>query len=322
MESTVKKDIKRILTAVPGFFICLFFVLARPSTHYVVVSFGIGDAMLSCMYLPAYKEAKNLRHVTVIGKKRMRELYDAFSDSCDARILLGDGMLIMISNALRFDPGYYIFCEWTKRVTLAHESGFMRHYLLKRAATLKMPDLYRSGVFGLFPDAPRAVPKLPAVDIAPLAAQYGLIKGKTVILSPFANSLGSLPFELFEALAAMLAEKGYLCVTNLGAGNESPVSGTVGIRCGLADAVALAGHCGFVLGIRSGFLDFVSLARCRVVALYPEDCLVCEHYGMAEWGLPAETKELQFRGDVRDTVNAVAELFETGIKKDTGRESK
>jgi hypothetical protein len=322
MESTVKKDIKRILTAVPGFFICLFFVLARPSTHYAVVSFGIGDAMLSCMYLPAYKEAKNLRHVTVIGKKRMRELYDAFSDSYDARILLGDRMLIMISNALRFDPGYYIFCEWAKRITLAHESGFMRHYLLKRAATLKMPDIYRSGVFGLFADAPRAVPKLPEADIAPFVERYGLVKGKTVVLSPFANSLGSLPEELFEALAVMLAEKGYLCVTNLDAKNKSPVRGTAGIRCGLADAVALAGYCGFMLGIRSGFLDFVSLARCRVVAVYPEDCLVREHYGMTEWGLPAETRELQFRGNVRDTVDAVAAMFESIITKGTGRKSK
>ena len=150
MESTLKKDIIRILQAIPGFFICLFFIIKNLRTHYVVVSYGLGDAMLSCMYLPFYKKSKNIKHVTVIGKNRMSELYDIFKESYDARILLSDKMLIKISSAMCFDPGFYIFYRWAKRITFSHDSGFMRHYLLNRASSLKMPDIYRSGVFGLF----------------------------------------------------------------------------------------------------------------------------------------------------------------------------
>lgn len=309
MESTLRKDLMCMLAAIPGFFMCLYYLIRNRRTHYVVISFGLGDAMLSCMYLPAFRRAKSIRHITVIGKRRMAVLYDAFRDCYDDRILLSEGAAIRISNAMRFDPGFYLFHRWAGRITLSHESGFMRHYLLKRAPGLKMPDIFRSGVFGLFPDAPRQLPAPIRPDVEPLVRRHRLPPGRTVILAPYANSLGSLPGELFEKLAGELNRLGYACVTNLDPGHPDPVPGTEGLTCDLGEALALAEYGGHVVGVRSGLLDWLSLGRCRITAIYPRDFPIRPHYGMADWNLAAEARELEFHGHIPDTVAAALESF-------------
>ena len=171
-----------------------------------------------------------------------------------------------------------------------------------------MPDVFRSGVYNLMPDTKPFFPSIPQRNIGIFVNEYGLLKGKTVILSPFANSanaIGRLPMELFEEIAERLKEKGYICVTNLDPVNKTPIKGTKGIIIGLADALTLVEYCGYVVGIRSGYLDFVSLSKCRIIAVYPDTCVLCEHYSMPAWGLSDNVYEFQFNGDFKKSADYI-----------------
>lgn len=105
--------------------------------------------------------------------------------------------------------------------------------------------------------------------------ELGGIPGKTVILSPYENTISmmgweKLPPHFWESLAAGLQSKGYRVFTNCsGSGQEPVIPHTTRIFPAFAevrDMIDLAGCC---IMVRSGFADFAVHAGGRKIVLYP-----------------------------------------------------
>lgn len=169
---------------------------------------------------------------------------------------------------------------------------------------MNFTELFRRFVFGL----PRtSSPQHPVLkdagkEIERIFEKKHLRKGKTIVLSPYSNTLADLPDAFWEKLAKLLIEKGYDVCTNSSGDTEPPVSGTEPIFFPLDIAPQFMNEAGCFIGIRSGFCDVISGSDAKKIILYDKynffyNACAFEYFSLNSMGLCKDAIEIQFDGN-------------------------
>lgn len=98
----------------------------------------------------------------------------------------------------------------------------------------------------------------------------GLVKGKTVIFAPYANTVSNVDVNIWEELALKLKASGYEVLTNSIGETEPVIDGTIGISAPLENMAEIVEYAGIFIGIRSGICDLVAGTRAKKIILYPD----------------------------------------------------
>ena len=135
---------------------------------------------------------------------------------------------------------------------------------------LYFTDLFRRFVFNL-PDDVK--PKHPTFRdeserVRKVFSEYGLLSKRTVILSPYSNTLSDLPIEFWKDITDELVNKGYMVVTNSGGKTEPAIKGTTAVFFSLDIAPQMIEEAGAFIGVRSGFCDVISGTKAKKIILY------------------------------------------------------
>lgn len=135
---------------------------------------------------------------------------------------------------------------------------------------LEFTPMFRQFVFDL-PN--NSVPQHPEFrnfdnDIDKIMKENKLIPGKTVVLSPYSNTLADIADDFWLKLTKRLLDNGYTVCTNCNGKTESPVEGSVPVFFPLIIAPQFIEHSGIFIGVRSGFCDIISAAKAKKVILY------------------------------------------------------
>ena len=102
--------------------------------------------------------------------------------------------------------------------------------------------------------------------------RHNIIKGKALILAPFAVSVTQISDNVFwEIIAKRYKSKGYTVITNLQNSNELPIQGTEGAFLSLDEIFILAEYCGHFIGLRSGLCDLLAFSTCEMIVVYPQN---------------------------------------------------
>lgn len=109
-------------------------------------------------------------------------------------------------------------------------------------------------------------PVFPPFDKAAYMERFGVIPQKTFWIIPQSNFLKPLPREYWNTYAQMLRNLGFAVVFN--AAENDGFDGP-SFLCPLEDSVAFAELCGNVLGLRTGFLDFIATAKAQFTVFSP-----------------------------------------------------
>ena len=145
---------------------------------------------------------------------------------------------------------------------------------MSRRLILNNPSLHVDDVvkvfLGLRFNEKRKAPSIPEVDIHEIITNHNLPKGKTVLLNPYTsgNAVAEIDTTFYIRLTGRLKEKGFTVVTSLGSKEQRPLPGTPGVYTSLAEAWHLVRWCGYVIGTRSGFFDFICQSGCSMIAIY------------------------------------------------------
>jgi ADP-heptose:LPS heptosyltransferase len=142
-------------------------------------------------------------------------------------------------------------------------------------------------------------------EIDALFEKYALKKGKTVVLSPYSNTLFELPDSLWEAIAEHFRDKGYTVCTNCAAASEKAVKGTTALFFPLGLAIDFLNAAGTFIGIRSGLCDIISSSDCKKIILYEKDNLFYkstqfEYFSLAKMGLCGDAVEIEYHNDLKN----------------------
>lgn len=100
--------------------------------------------------------------------------------------------------------------------------------------------------------------------------ENNIVKGKSVILAPYAKSILQVSVVFWESLAAGLKKNGYHVYTNCNGTSELPVAGTKKIFFPLEIANSVAEYAGCFIGLRSGLCDLICCADCMKIIIYPK----------------------------------------------------
>lgn len=133
-------------------------------------------------------------------------------------------------------------------------------------------DHFKYTMFGMKETDTGKVPEKPGNNsyIDRFFKENGLIKGRTVIMSPYANTSAKLPLGFWEKTAEEYKNKGYTVCTNSSGKEEPAIKGTKAVFFPLPEAIQIVEAAGVFIGLRSGFCDIVSSAKAKKVIIYPD----------------------------------------------------
>lgn len=276
----LKENIKRMIFVLMfGIPLTIWLLLRNRRTVYFIPHIGLGDYCIALGYLESFKRANHIEHITLIvpaNRMEVAQFYPCWDSLlllkrplyvglvCFGAIPIGRTIhqklrrIINISFGIRFDPKHF-FDDHS-----VHIDGEMKKLL-------KLPK-----------GEVRQGPTVPRTHIKGMAEKYGLRYGKTVLLNPYTSGMGveEIDNNFYIKLAAGLRANGFTVATILGSEKQQPISGTQGIIATLAEAWYLLIWCGYVIGTRSGFFDFIRFSGCHIVGIYGPDYQLQHFYSL------------------------------------------
>lgn len=280
---------------------------SRECTIFIAPYTGTGDIYLAGLFLNEYLKRNNITdYVFAVVSNACRKVADMF-DIKNVSVLphqVSDD-IISLERATGRDLNIVVLND-----------GWMGDPLqwLRGYKGLNFEKVFRYFVFGFDDNVPHELPprKDYSAEVDALFGQYGLVKGKTVVLSPYSNTLFDLPDDVLQTIVYHCKNQGFTVCTNC-AGAEKPVAGTAAVFFPLNQAIAFMDEAGYFIGVRSGLCDVISSSNCKKVILYEKEGFFYkssqyEYFSLVNMGLCDDAVEIEYHDDLKEDV--LNEIFD------------
>lgn len=153
-----------------------------------------------------------------------------------------------------------------------------------------------------------------AQNVSDLFEENGLVVGRTLVLAPYANSMGELPNIFWIELANIFMHYGFSVCTNV-VGREKEIPGTVPLRCEIGDFKEVVRRAGYTVFSRCGLNDIISDVRANKIAIYREKKVFgsfsfFELNDMRKGSIDNEVVQLIFDEiDYRNTIRVIEDIW-------------
>ena len=234
---------------------------------------GTGDYYFSGMYLRAWLEKKAIsNYVFSVASPQHLRILKMFDYISQHTYDMGNNWHV---NAFKFfmrdqlaDYHYFLFVGGGTSAGFL-DMGPRPSYLLGYKGFTILDCYIRLG-FNLPRDTVPVPAKFSEDDIAlgKLISSSGSVRGKTVLLSPYAASYDGLSQRFWSKITGPLKRRGYRVLTNVGK-SQQPLIGTKALFLPYALSVPFLDFAGGFIGIRTGLCDIVSSSTCKKVIVHP-----------------------------------------------------
>ncbi|MDR1321135.1 MAG: hypothetical protein LBK56_06875 [Gracilibacteraceae bacterium] len=257
----------------------------------------LGDVYIASMYLPAAEGAANAYEsgcVLIVTRNTCKRVGELFGYR-EIKVVT-EKQAAKLQAVMSFLRGGVNIKNMLYHGT-SLENISQTPFYGKERPLVNFADYIAIGAYNL---TGRPKPVLPefsnrAETLDALFTQNGLVKGKTVLISPYSSHFAaSITDEVWQDIIARLKEKGYTVATNCGGENEAALPGTAPLFIEIRDAAAFLESAGYFIGIRSGFCDVVSGAKCTKVVIYEKGLSVCDvnFFGFRAMGIADDVIEI------------------------------
>lgn len=219
---------------------------------------GTGDIYLICLYLSEYiRKLKINNYLIIFASMAAKKVANLFGV---------DGIVLSYENILKLLKYSRLCNERDKIVVLNDDIDMDRGRHIRGVKGLDFNSLFQ---VLLFQDAKKRRNNTILIDHADdIFSTYNLRKRKTIILSPYANTLISLSEQFWSQLARAIIEKGYDVCTNVATGKEHPIACTTGICVPYNQIIDFANNSCLFIGLRSGLCDLLTVSKLTMIVLY------------------------------------------------------
>ncbi len=228
---------------------------------------GTGDVYLVCLYIKQFAKKNNINHyvLAVIGQAnyKVAKLFE-----------IQNIIKISQEEADKLTYLYMAICDEFKDIVLLHHDpiqnycGILENF--RNVNNTNFMDMYIYNVFKGLTIQDKILPKFnyESKRIKDLIFKHRIEEGNTVVLSPYVNTLPPIPWWVWRQLAERLKMHGYMVCTNCGSPTEKAIEGTIPLHFDYDISVPILEKCGYFVGIRSGFCDIISSAKCKKIIVY------------------------------------------------------
>lgn len=221
-----------------------------------------GDVFIACSYLKEYCRRNAIKdYIIVCTGKNILDIAEIYDITCDIHIISADEekCLLMAYMFLGDRLNMKLMAEWVLRT--------INSYFPLKGDHLIFEDKFKYEIFNLDKETE---PQLPLFDETIDNNKYDLVKGKSIIISPYAYSSPApvIPVLVWDQIVDGLISNGFRVYT-LGYGErELPLKNTERIQFTYQESKALIEYAGGLLASRSGLCDIVRSADCRQMIIY------------------------------------------------------
>lgn len=270
----------------------------------IVVVNSIGDTLYTLMFLHNLKKHHPQKRITLVCHESKRCIVELFSQQFDRVVYLDTVELKKF-----WDREYLLFKYYFDRIRLVCPGIYFKECFdyIKSYPGIDFANFIKYSILKLDKQDAPFVP-----DVFGLRydeERYSFPAGKAVILCPYANSLNKVKWHFWEALALKLRESGYTVYTNSGSDTEPIIEGTIRLKCGMLELLAIARDAGHVVGLRSGILDWLLLSGAKMVALYPDDQML-SFYDINAVISSEQVEQYVVTDDLNQDIKHICEVFE------------
>lgn len=233
-------------------------------THVFLMRGATGDTYLQLAMMDNYIREQGISHYKIIGDSAgFRDLLDLFQER--------NFVVINGYKVESIEKAYMLLGSRKLNLTILFPWAYSLYFnrcRIRMTERFHFMDTYQYYVLNLKQDMQVKIPRFRSLTQKEQEKiiQKGVIKGKTVIIAPEANSITQLETELWNQVIVKLEEKGYAVLVNM---EENEGYCAPGYFCAYTESVPLLEYAGFFIGLRSGFCDIVSTAKCHKVVIYP-----------------------------------------------------
>lgn len=141
-----------------------------------------------------------------------------------------------------------------------------------------------------------------------------LIKKKTVILMPYANTAPRIDIKFWIEIASKLKQQGYIVCTNSSGDTEPVIDGTQHLFFDLRYGLEVVEAAGTMIALRCGLCDVLSSAKAKKIIIYPNRIYgpgsFMEFYSLNELGLCQDAQEFLWEDDIKRMVQTVIDAVQ------------
>jgi len=289
--------------------------------HYIVICDHIGDFLISIGFLSEYRKKIPEKDIVIVSLPKFKSICHCLLSTEEYYYKTVSS--IFLHNIVRIGKtawGQHVLLK-IKNLTIVNpvnDFTFGEFDYIVQYPQISFVDCIKYGVLGLDENAKFTPPEFSNVSqINHRLSQY--THHRTVILVPYASILSIKDKEIFELLAKQLQKMGYTVLTNVATKEQPCIKGTKPLVCSLEEIPAIAEHCGYVIGLRSGLMDLLAYCNCDVFVLYPEDYPYRRFFHLSMLELTkASIKEYELTGATEIDVKHILNHY---IEKETPYES-
>lgn len=233
-------------------------------------------------YVDEYiKESKNV--IFVFGSEKLEKLANSLEIRPCIHITQKDMEdLIKFAQVFQFEKnnlkllhtGFIHFRIWSRMLTYLGIT-WMEHYKelfeLPKEVCPDYKDLYGN-----------------ESEVEKIFLMYNLKKGRTILLSPYANTIQQISLRCWDELAEKLIKKGFCVCTNVGGKNEVPIKNTVPLCVDIYNFSLFVEKAGCFIGMRNGLCDLLLKCKAKIIILYSNEIFdlinVYDFYSLEKMG--------------------------------------
>jgi len=264
---------------------------------------GSGDIFFVSRYLREFMESEEISSgLFLLGGKaelNVTKLFPEVFQNVKCKIISGEDIFNLMSFRLfvgckNVNIIHFHHCSYSPQLTITDR---MEGY-----NDLTMTDLYSNTALHL---KPGMKPDLPVFNkdkksVLKFFKNHNLQYGRTVILSPYSVSGGSLPQDFWDKLAVCLINNGYSVCTNSSDTEKEPIiEGTTRIFFPFIEAKNYLEYAGYFIGYRSGLCDIIGNLNCKKIVIYtPKDStegFPINYVGLKNMGISDNVIEFEFK---------------------------
>lgn len=285
------------------------------SKRLILSQSGTGDVYFTCILLPGYLEDQGLQDYTFLTLSssscvKVAHLFgikDVRTVSLPEASLLFKAWDLLGGDRLNMKPALNLGSRLPKKylprdpevrnAPWRHWANCMRYqyFWYEKFSGLKFPEWK---------------------DLPEWKARYeemGLQPGKTVVLSPYANSYNSMLREksrFWERLAEELHRRGYSAVTNCFE-NEAPVPGTVPFCVPYEELFCFLNYSGWLIAVKSGLCELASsVESCRMLVIFEKGSGASSYmWSLKRMGLHPNGEDYSYDGDPELLLSQILKEF-------------
>lgn len=259
---------------------------------------GTGDVYLVGLYFYQYLTVNNIDdYVFIVVNNACKKVAQIFSIQ---------NIEVMPSEDVGKIIGARMFTEKLDSIVILNDSWSSVYtnpiQWIRGYKGLNFNEMFRNFVFGFSDEVDYNLPEyvIEQENIHNFFKENGLIPAKTIVLSPYSNTLFELPGQLWEEIVLLFQKRGFTVCTNSCGPNEPTIKGTAPVFFPLTIAKDVLDAAGYFIGVRSGLCDVISSSSCKKVIFYERDgffyqSTTFEYFSLSKMGLCDDVLEIEYK---------------------------